>query len=314
MKLYELTKKYKSKSILLHYFFSYTSEKLLGQSTTRYLDILYFDLLEKLNIKSLIECGAYEASASIEAIKRGCNAIAIEANPNTFKNITPKSNEKLTTMNIGLSEKEGYLNFYQPKEKSHDQTSTFQKREDTEYDIVKILTQPLDAVVKNFDIISHPFTLWIDVEGFQKQVLFGAKNVLENKNCKFLKIEVEDVEQFKEQLFLSKEIEEFLYEYNFIPVFRDFEYDYQYNILFMKKEYYSKVSSQIEFMIKKSTNNSIDLFKIIRLISNKKIFLLEMKALLISLFGKKFGNYLASLLGSKSSKAFMRRKQNSARS
>ena len=77
----------------------------------------------------------------------------------------------------------------------------------------------------------------------------------------------------------------------------------------MKKEYYSKVSNHIEFIIKKSTNNSIDLFKIIRLISNRKIFLLEMKAFSISLFGKKFGNYLASLLGSKSSKAFIRRKK-----
>ena len=107
MKLFNLTKKFKSEYKLLHYFFPYTSEKLLGPNTTKYLDILYFDLLEKLNIKSLIECGAYEASASIEAIKRGCNAIAIEANPNTFKKITTKSKEKLNVMNIGLSEKEG---------------------------------------------------------------------------------------------------------------------------------------------------------------------------------------------------------------
>lgn len=309
MKLDQLTKKFKSKSNLLHFFFPYTSKKLLGPNTTKHLDILYFDLLEKLNIKSLIECGAYEASASIEAIKRGCNALAIEANPNTFQEITPKSNEKLTVMNIGLSEKEEYLNFYYPKKNITEISSTFQKKEGIEYDTVKVLTQPLDTVVKNLDIISNPFTLWIDVEGFQKQVLFGAKNVLTNKNCKFLKIEVEEVEKFKGQLFLSKEIEEFLYEYNFIPVFRDFEYDYQFNVLFIKKEYYSQVSSEIELTIKKSITNSINLFKILRLISNKKIFISEMKALTIRLFGKKFGNYLATLLGSKSSTAFIIRSE-----
>ena len=309
MTLFELTKKFKSKNTLLHYFFPYTSEKLLGPCTTKYLDVLYFDLFKKLKIHSLIECGAYEATASLEAIKRGCNAIAIEANPNTFKKITPKTNEKLTSINCGLSEKEGYLNFYYPKKNNTEVSSTFQKKAGMEYNTVKILTKPLDKIVKNFDIISKPFTLWIDVEGFQKQVLFGARNVLKNNNCKFLKIEVEKVEKFKGQLFLSKEIEEFLYKFDFIPVFRDFEYDYQFNILFIKKDYYNQVSSQIESMIKKTILNSIDLFKILRLISNRKIFILELKTLIIRLFGEKIGNYFASILGSKSSAAFIKRKQ-----
>ena len=69
-----------------------------------------------------------EASASIEAIKRGCKALAIEANPNTFKEITPKSNDKLTSINIGLSDKEEYLNFYFPKEDYTEISSTFQKK------------------------------------------------------------------------------------------------------------------------------------------------------------------------------------------
>ena len=150
-----------------------------------------------------------------------------------------------------------------------------------------MLTQPLDTLVKDFDAILDPFVLWIDVEGFQKQVLFGAKNILANKNCKFLKIEVEEVEKFKGQLFLKEEIEEFLYEYNFIPVFRDFEYDYQFNVLFIKKEYYSEVSKQIEFTIDKSISNSINLYKILRLIYNKKIFIFEMKSLIILFFGKR---------------------------
>ena len=307
MKLDLLTKKFKSKSKLLHFFFPYTSGKLLGPSTAKYLDILYFNLFKKLKIQFLIECGAYEASASIEAIKRGCSALAIEANPNTFEKITPKTNEKLTSINIGLNDKKEYINFYFPKENNTEISSTFQKKEGTIYNTVKVLTQPLDEVVKDFDSISNPFVLWIDVEGFQKQVLFGAKNILSNKNCKFLKIEVEEVEKFKGQLFLKEEIEQFLYEYNFIPVFRDFEYDYQFNVLFIKKEYYSKVSDQINLCINESISNSINLYKVLSLISDKNNFISEMKNLIIRLFGKKFGNYLATLLGSKSSKAFLKR-------
>ena len=112
MKLISLTKKFKSKYKLFHFFFPYVSEKLLGSNTSKYLDTLYFDLFKKLEIQYLIECGAYEASASLEAIKRGCNALAIEANPNTFEKITPKSNKKLTSINIGLSDKKEYMNFY----------------------------------------------------------------------------------------------------------------------------------------------------------------------------------------------------------
>lgn len=128
-----------------------------------------------------------------------------------------------------------------------------------------------------------------------------------NKNYKFIKIEVEEVEKFKGQLFLKEEIEYFLYNYNFIPVFRDFEYDYQFNVLFIKKEYYSKVSNQIELTINESVANSINLYKILRLISDKKNFISEMKKLTISLFGKKFGNYIVTLLGSKSSTAYLSR-------
>jgi FkbM family methyltransferase len=307
MKLNKLTKKFKSTSNLHHFFFPYTSHKLLGPITTKYLDILYFDLFEKLNIQSLVECGAYEASGSIEAIKRGCNAYAIEANPNTFKKITPKSNGKLTSMNIGLSDKPGYLNFYFPKKNNTEISSTFQKKEGTEYDTIKVLTQTLDSVIKKFDIISNPYTLWIDVEGFQKQVLFGAKKILADKNCKLIKIEVEEIEKFKGQSFLSEDIESFLGDYNFVPIFRDFEYDYQYNVLYIKKDLLDQVSNQVKQSIKKSTINSISLIKIVRLIIKKKLIVFEIKSLIIKFFGKKFGNYFASLLGSKSSKAFIQR-------
>lgn len=307
MSLDKLTKKFKSHNSLYHFFFPYTSQKLIGPTTTKSLDDLYFDLFEKLKISSLVECGAYEASASIEAVNRGCRAYALEANPNTFNKITPKSNGKLITMNVGLSDKAGYLDFYFPRENKTEISSTFQKKEGIQYDNVKVATQSLDSIIEKFNIAKEPFSLWIDVEGFQNQVLLGAKNTLSKKNCKLIKIEVESVEKFKGQLFLSQDIEKFLRKYDFVPISRDFEYDYQYNIIYVKNNYVSSFKDLVDASIRKSTINSINLTKILALIKNKNVLLCETKALIIKFFGKKIGNFIAKLFGSKSSKTFIDR-------
>jgi FkbM family methyltransferase len=307
MNIKQITKLFKSNNIIYHFLFPYTSQKLLGPSTTKFLDILYFDLIKELKISSLVECGAYEASASLEAIKRGCKAYAIEANPNTFNKITPKSNDKLISMNIGLSDKAGYLDFYFPKKNNTEISSTFIKKEDTKYNCVKVPTQTLDFLISKFNIDKEPFSLWIDVEGFQNQVLLGAIKTLSKKNCKLIKIEVENVEKFKGQLFLSGEIEKFLKKFDFIPISRDFEYDYQFNVIFVKKNYLSKIDKLALESIKQSVFNSINLKKILFLIKNINILKSEIKFLVINIFGKKTGNFIAKLFGSKSSKAYVDR-------
>lgn len=307
MSIKKITKLFKSYNIIYHFFFPYTSQKLLGPSTTKFLDILYFDLMKELKISSLVECGAYEASASLEAIKRGCKAYAIEANPNTFNKITPKSNDKLISMNIGLSDKVGHLDFYFPKKNNTEISSTFVKKEDTNYNSVKVPTQTLDFLISKFNIDKEPFSLWIDVEGFQNQVLLGAIKTLSKKNCKLIKIEVENVELFKGQLFLSGEIEKFLKKFDFIPISRDFEYDYQFNVIFVKKNFLSKIDKLALESIKQSVFNSINLKKILLLIKNINIFKSEIKFLVINIFGKKTGNFIAKLFGSKSSKAYVDR-------
>jgi len=49
-----------------------------------------------------------------------------------------------------------------------------------------------------------------------------TKNILADKNYKLIKIEVKKIEKFKGQLFLSKDIEIFLHDYSFMPIFREF--------------------------------------------------------------------------------------------
>jgi hypothetical protein len=70
-----------------------TFSALVGRETTKNLDDNFFKLLKILDINSLIECGANEASASMLANSMGLKALAIEANPETFKKLTPPSNK-----------------------------------------------------------------------------------------------------------------------------------------------------------------------------------------------------------------------------
>ena len=95
--------------------FPFSSKRLLGINTTKELDRLFFKLLKPMNIDYLIECGAHEASASLNFINQGGKSIAIEANPFVYNNITPKSNENLIAINKALSNKKGKLDFFFPK-------------------------------------------------------------------------------------------------------------------------------------------------------------------------------------------------------
>ena len=88
-----------------------TFSAILGRETTKNLDENFFKLLKILDINSLIECGANEASASILANSMGLKALAIEANPETFQKVTPPSNKDFEKVNFGLSDKDGLLEF-----------------------------------------------------------------------------------------------------------------------------------------------------------------------------------------------------------
>lgn len=87
--------------------------------------------------------------------------------------------------------------------------------------------------------------LWIDVEGFAYEVLEGSTNIL--SNISFLKVEVESKETWKGQQTADSVIK-LLKEHNFVPLIRDFEYNTQYNIIFVPSiqyNYYEKIVRQV---------------------------------------------------------------------
>ena len=62
---------------------------------------------------------------------------------------------------------------------------------------VKVKVVKLDDLVKEYNFGFKPGALWIDVEGYQKQVLEGAKDYFDNPKLLIVKIEVESLELFK---------------------------------------------------------------------------------------------------------------------
>lgn len=289
MNLKQLEKKIKSKFFFINYFFPSSTQKLISYETTSKLDSLFFSSLKKLKIKSLIECGAFEANASMEATKLDLNALAIEANPKTFEKITPPSSGKFVKKNYALSDKESFLKFYFPKfDNSHG--GTIHPKTNRDYNCIDVPSIRLDKLIEMSDIIKQPYGLWIDIEGAQKEFLNGAKNTLKSKNCLIFKIEVEDQKIFNGQSWLSNEVNEFLINLGYRPIFRDFEYYSQYNVLYVKNSLVSFFEDEIDLIIAK-LNKKINIKKLFFfIIKEKKSILFDLEIHLIKIFGQKFFN------------------------
>lgn len=145
--------------------------------------LLHFLREEDLFVDIGANIGSYTILASAEI---GAKSIAIEPIPTTFKALEDniqinRLSSKVKSLNIGLSSKIGNLKFT----KSMD--SVNHVATNTDIDIIDVYTDTLDNI-----LISEisPIILKIDVEGFETEVLLGAKNTLKDNNLKAIIIEL----------------------------------------------------------------------------------------------------------------------------
>lgn len=260
-----------------------TYSAIFGRETTKYLDENFFKLLKVLDIYSLIECGANEASASMLANSMGLKALAIEANPETFQKVTPPSNKDFEKVNFGLSDKDGLLEFYTPVNNPTAGNATFRPSKGKDYHVSSVQVKRLDELLEPKRYAASAFALWVDVEGMQFEVLNGALETLKNQNCKMIKIEVEDSALFGGQRWLSRDVVNFLEKLDYVLIYRDFEHESQYNLLFLKRsafetfdldEFYQDVFQ------KKQISNAKLVYTAVRNIVRhpKKAFKIKLKA------------------------------------
>ena len=302
-KINEITKKFFIKSKFLSKLFPSLVVLSIRKSSGRRLDKLFLDISKKLSIRNFIDCGANNGAASVDAITAGLNALAIEPNPYSFKNMIVNPGDHFKKINVGLSDKEDNLKFYILKGINTATNASFKIPKNlNKYDIISVPVVPLDKLIKDSEIINHLFSLWVDVEGMEREFLKGAFETLKNNNCLLIKIEVLKIRNFNDQAWSIYEIEYFLNNLGYEAVYRDFQYSTAHNILFIKSDYVAHLSMEIDNAFKDIAKN-INILNVskflIKYLKHKLIKII--KKIVIKILGKRLGNIIASYFGSKSS-------------
>lgn len=151
-------------------YFPVTRDAILKKKSAEIADNFYFECIKILKIKQFIEAGANSALASKKLSLEGIKSIAIEANPLTFKNMTLPNSNQIKCVNCGVGAFKDEVNFYIPVNDSMAGNATFCPKEFDSYNIKKIKIDKIDSIINDNNFGDELCALWIDVEGYQKQV------------------------------------------------------------------------------------------------------------------------------------------------
>ncbi len=205
----------------------------------------FLKTLELLPVSVCMEIGAHEATFSRKAKNARPDIIAraFEANPHVYAHFM--FDKELGELGVDYRHRavgnvNGVTEFHiyesvmgQPEPVDSRRQSCLLRADSPEasHYAIKAPIATLDAVCAR-DGEDARYALWIDAEGFGKQVLDGAKSVLDRTLAIY--IELESIGKFDGQA-LDREIISFLLERDFIPILRDFQFNHQYNVIFVKK-------------------------------------------------------------------------------
>ncbi len=164
-----------------------TSHSLLQKCN--FFDVSEINTIQKLSrfyALSLIDCGCnfgfysfYTASLSKEN-----NIISIEASKDTlkefYKNLEMNNFDNIKVLNNAVSDQNNQMMEFHESEKDWESSLLSAKFNIKKKNLVETIT--IDSVIKKIDIKNKLLIIKIDVEGFDLNVLDGAKNsVKENK-------------------------------------------------------------------------------------------------------------------------------------
>lgn len=214
----------------------------------------YYELQKILKSDCFFEIGAFEAyfSRNMKSIFPNSKVYAFEASPYCYDNYK-NLNTSIDYLNVAISDKEGEIDFILQDKNLSDQSeiekirgnnSILDRNDDTIlYKKISVKSTTFDLFVERESLENFSISLWIDVEGANKNVLQGSKNFL--KNVQSLLIEVEDFEYWKNQ-WLSTDVDKFLKSFGFLPIARDFEDNNQYNVVYINSMLFEDVNISIQ--------------------------------------------------------------------
>lgn len=204
------------------------------------LENFFFRLLGVLKPELFIEAGARDGASSVRARRNTENSriVAFEANPLNYE--LHKNDKRLADANVeyvhkALGDKSGEITFNVQivggKDRANGQGSMLHREAAEGEKPVTVDSVRLDEFFQTDSF--KGCCIWMDVEGATQQVLEGALNILSKVDV--LYVEVEDRPYWHGQ-WLSSDVMSYLYDFDLVPVARDFQSRYQYNILFISRE------------------------------------------------------------------------------
>ena len=197
---------------------------------------LFANIIVNGQIDSFFEIGALYAEFSMFIKDRVKNVYAFEASPRNY-DLAKDKIEGINYLNLAVSSYDGEININMGiSEGANIGADSVLDRIDngsTEYEKKTVECIKLDTFAENNNLTGTSKAMWIDVEGNSLSVLNGAKSSLISTQVIF--IEMEQVAFWENQSMIT-EVNEFLCNYNFVPIARDFEYENQFNVVYVKRD------------------------------------------------------------------------------
>lgn len=224
-----------------------SNNKIKGRSYYGYLTSelsknFFFKMIDKLEVNFMLECGANAAETSQSFVLiPGRKSVAIEANPNTYDDVTSKINNKnIQTICAALSDEIGETQISVPisEDSTNGASSLLKRNDETKYDTYEVKKTTIDNIIDEeieYDKYSK-VAIWMDVEGYAYQALLGAKKTLLNENIPLIYVEVE-TEKFWSEQRLASDIDDYLKELDYTPVIRDIQSKNQFNLIYIRNDY-----------------------------------------------------------------------------
>jgi FkbM family methyltransferase len=212
-------------------------KRVAARKSARDLRARFFDLQTELEPDAFIEVGAHEASASlrIRTIFPAIPIVAFEAHPANYEHYRGQIDFealRIEYLNLAAADRTGEITFRVLRRHEGKLTQRGSILETVSASDMPIATVPAVALDDFFEprMPVRP-SMWIDVEGANREVLLGARQLLARAASVF--IEVEEQPRWKDQ-WLAQDVLRFLEQYGLREVDRDSQFDRQYNILFAR--------------------------------------------------------------------------------
>lgn len=199
-----------------------------------------------LPVTTVLEIGAHEATFS-RAVKKNCSektVRAFEANPHVYAHFLLERELR----ELGIEYRYGAVGDRNGSTRFHIYEAIGGMEEPCDSRRHSILLRTTDEAglhhgvwvpLARLDTLcatdpeDSRYALWIDAEGSGGQVLKGAEGILAKTLAVY--IELESRPKFEGQT-LDRDIMQCLLERDFIPLLRDFQFNHQYNVVFVKKD------------------------------------------------------------------------------